>query len=110
MIRCPDNDRILVQAVLLEGCENFPHSRIHRVDIVIVSCDVLSNLSAINAPIEREVGERLQLRIGVHTGDVVVTRATELGSGDERLAFGMTMNVASRLGDAALALAAPGPD
>lgn len=63
--------------------------------------DVLGSLESINAPIKQETGEQLQLRIGVHTGPVVVTLAAERGAAGEQLAFGMTMNIASRFSDAA---------
>jgi len=50
----------------------------------------------LNTPLEQEWGVRLTVRVGIHTGLVVVG---EMGSGDrrERLALGETPNIAAKL-------------
>lgn len=65
--------------------------------------DVLQAIDRLNARLAAEVGVRLAVRVGIHTGTVVVG---ELGGAErrERLALGGTLNVAARL----QAIAAPG--
>ena len=52
---------------------------------VLAGLEVLGGRDEMNAALEQEFGVRLQLRIGVHTGDVVVA---PLGDSRERLAVG----------------------
>jgi class 3 adenylate cyclase len=58
--------------------------------------EILRELRTLNARLEAEQGLRLQVRVGIHTGPVVVG---EMGSGakPEMLALGDTLNVAARL-------------
>jgi class 3 adenylate cyclase/predicted ATPase len=58
--------------------------------------DIVRGLDALNAPIERDFGLRLALRIGLHRGEVVVG---EVGAGPrhEILAVGETSNIAARV-------------
>ena len=58
--------------------------------------DILRDLRTLNARLEAEQGLRLQVRVGIHTGPVVVG---EMGGGEkaETLALGDTPNVAARL-------------
>ena len=53
-------------------------------------------ISMLNTPLEQEWGVRLTVRVGMHTGLVVVG---EMGSGDrrEQLALGETPNIAAKL-------------
>ena len=57
---------------------------------------MLHALGSLNARLEQEKGIRLAIRVGMHTGPVVVG---EMGSGghQEHLALGDTPNIASRL-------------
>ncbi len=57
---------------------------------------VLDDLDLLNNGLEKRYGVRLSVRIGIHSGSVVVG---ETGGDDssERLAFGHTINVAARL-------------
>lgn len=61
--------------------------------------EVLASEDTLNRSLERDYGVRLRLRIGVHSGDVVVDQVGEQGR-KELLAFGITVNVAARLSDA----------
>jgi class 3 adenylate cyclase/tetratricopeptide (TPR) repeat protein len=65
---------------------------------VFAGLDLLEGLADWNDRIESDFGVRLQLRLGVHTGDVVVAQVAD---SRDRLAVGMSVNVASRLCDAA---------
>jgi class 3 adenylate cyclase/tetratricopeptide (TPR) repeat protein len=58
--------------------------------------DILAAMAHRNVGLEAERGVRLAVRIGIHTGPVVVG---EMGGGErrERLALGETLNVAARL-------------
>jgi len=57
---------------------------------------IISGVAAVSARIEKQRGIRLAVRVGVHTGPVVVG---EVGSGErrERLALGKTPNLAARI-------------
>jgi hypothetical protein len=57
---------------------------------------IIDAMQTLNARLETEHGVRLAVRIGLHTGPVVVG---EMGGGDryERLALGDTPNIAARL-------------
>jgi len=61
---------------------------------------IVSRLEALNERLERQQGLRLRVRVGVHTGPVVVG---EMGDGarTETLAMGETTNLAARLQDQA---------
>jgi class 3 adenylate cyclase/tetratricopeptide (TPR) repeat protein len=65
---------------------------------VLAGLDLLESLPAWNRGIRAEFGVGLQLRLGVHSGDVVVAT---LADPRAPLAVGKTVNVASRLCDAA---------
>ena len=54
---------------------------------------IVSELERINPQLESEYGVRLRVRIGIHTGDVVIG---EPGSG-EMMALGHTVNLADRI-------------
>src|SRR5262249_26346869 len=58
--------------------------------------DILAAMARRNVGLEAERGVRLAVRIGIHTGPVVVG---EMGGGErrEQLALGETLNVAARL-------------
>jgi class 3 adenylate cyclase len=58
--------------------------------------DILEAIGSLNAQLERDKGIRLEVRIGVHTGPVVVG---EIGAGtrQELLALGETPNIAARI-------------
>lgn len=60
------------------------------------SLDILSAVSALSQRAERELGSRLAVRIGVHTGLVVVGEMGE-GAGRQQLALGEAPNIAARL-------------
>src|SRR5262249_32798276 len=77
----------------------FGYPRAHENDperAVLAALDVLTALRQLDAQLEREHGVRLALRIGVHTGLVVVG---DVGGGPQRekMALGHTMNLAARL-------------
>jgi class 3 adenylate cyclase len=57
---------------------------------------IVSELERVNQRLESEQGVRLGVRIGIHTGDVVMG---ETGSGKDRgiVAWGHTVNLADRL-------------
>src|SRR6185503_15631388 len=61
---------------------------------------LLEAMRMLNTRLEHEWGVRLTVRVGIHTGLVVVG---EMGSGDrrERLALGETPNLAAKLQDVA---------
>ncbi len=65
------------------------------------SLHILDGVKTLNIRLEREVGIRLAIRMGIHTGLVVIG---EVGGRQEQLALGQTPNVAARL----QSLAAPG--
>ena len=77
----------------------FGHPRAHEDDAqraVRTGLGILEAVRDLNDRLERDKGVRLAVRIGIHTGMVVVG---EMGSGDrlEHLAMGEAPNVASRL-------------
>jgi class 3 adenylate cyclase/predicted ATPase len=77
----------------------FGHPHAHEDDAqraVRASLGILEAMRDLNAGLERDKGVRLAVRIGIHTGMVVVG---EMGSGDrlEQLAMGEAPNVAARL-------------
>jgi class 3 adenylate cyclase/predicted ATPase len=57
---------------------------------------MLDALGTLNTRLEREKGLRLAIRVGIHTG-LVVVGAMDSGGYQERLALGNTPNVASRI-------------
>jgi class 3 adenylate cyclase/predicted ATPase len=77
----------------------FGHPRAHEDDAqraVRTGLGILEAMRALNDRLERDIGVCLAVRIGIHTGMVVVG---EMGSGErlEHLAMGEAPNVASRL-------------
>jgi TOMM system kinase/cyclase fusion protein len=77
----------------------FGHPRAHEDDAtraVRAGREVLRQVQVLNPRLEAEEGVRLALRIGIHSGPVVVS---ELGSGAKRetLALGETPTIAARL-------------
>ncbi|HEY7507472.1 MAG TPA: adenylate/guanylate cyclase domain-containing protein, partial [Nitrososphaera sp.] len=63
---------------------------------VYTGLGILNSLQQLNMRLEQERGMRLALRIGIHTGLVVVGEIGE-GSRQEQLALGATPNVAARI-------------
>ncbi len=77
----------------------FGHPQAHEDDghqAVLAALDILGAIETRNASLEPERGVRLSVRLGIHTGLVVVG---EIGGGDrhEQLALGETPNIAARL-------------
>ena len=75
----------------------FPHAHeddAHRA--VRAGLDIVAAMAALNGDLDRERGVRLAVRIGIHTGSVVVGEVGEGGSA-ERLALGQAPNVAARI-------------
>ena len=77
----------------------FGYPRAHEDDAqraVRAALGIVEAMHDLNERLEQEKGVRLTVRIGIHTGPVVVG---EVGAGDrlEHLAMGETPNVASRL-------------
>jgi class 3 adenylate cyclase/predicted ATPase len=75
----------------------YPHA--HEDDApraVRTGLDIITAMGALNTRVLREWGVTLAVRVGIHTGLVVVG---DVGSGDrhERLALGETPNIAARL-------------
>jgi class 3 adenylate cyclase len=75
----------------------YPHA--HEDDApraVRTGLDIIAAMGALNTCVQQEWGVTLAVRVGIHTGLVVVG---DVGSGDrhERLALGETPNVAARL-------------
>lgn len=61
---------------------------------VIAGLQIIEAIAALNERLEQQAGVRLAVRIGIHSGSVVVGR---LGDGQEQLAMGETPNVAAGL-------------
>ena len=81
----------------------FGYPRAHEEDAeraVRAGLEILTALESLNARLDAEHGIRLAVRIGIHTGAVVVA-AMGSGSRSETLALGDTTNVAARLADVA---------
>lgn len=81
----------------------FGYPRAHEDDAeraVRAGLAILAGMERLNAGLARDPGIRLGVRVGIHTGPVVVE---DFGSDGERerAAFGETLNLASRLSDAA---------
>jgi len=81
----------------------FGFPRAHEEDAraaVLAGLEVLAGQRELNSRLQQSFGVELQQRIGIHTGQVVMG---DVGVGDrqERLAIGMAVNVAARLGDSA---------
>jgi class 3 adenylate cyclase/predicted ATPase len=81
----------------------FGYPKAHEDDprrAVRAGLEILDGMGALNARLSRERGLELAVRIGIHTGPVVVG---EVGAGDRRenLAMGRTPNLAARLQGAA---------
>ena len=77
----------------------FGWPRAHEDDArraVRAALDMLEATGRLNVRLEREKGVRLAIRVGIHTGPVVVG---VMGSGDhqEHLAMGKTLHVAARI-------------
>jgi class 3 adenylate cyclase/predicted ATPase len=77
----------------------FGYPRAHEDDAqraVRAGLDILTAMGTLNTRLEREKGVRLAIRVGIHTGPVVVG---EMGGGGRRelLALGETPNIAARL-------------
>jgi class 3 adenylate cyclase/predicted ATPase len=77
----------------------FSYPQAHEDDAqraVRASLGILTAMGALNSRLEREKGVRLAVRVGIHTGPVVVG---EMGGGGrrEQLALGETPNIAARL-------------
>ncbi|MEN8181687.1 MAG: AAA family ATPase [Myxococcota bacterium] len=81
----------------------FGYPQAHEEDAeraVRAGLEILTALAGLNERLEAGRGIRLAVRIGIHTGPVVVA-AMGSGSRSETLALGDTTNVAARLADAA---------
>jgi class 3 adenylate cyclase/predicted ATPase len=81
----------------------FGYPRAHEDDprrAVRAGLEILRGMETLNARLSRERGLELAVRIGIHTGPVVVG---EVGAGERRenLAMGRTPNLAARLQSAA---------
>lgn len=63
---------------------------------VRAALDILSAVSALSQRAERDFGSRLAVRLGIHTGLVVVGEMGE-GAGRQQLALGEAPNIAARL-------------
>jgi class 3 adenylate cyclase/tetratricopeptide (TPR) repeat protein len=79
----------------------FGYPRAHEDDAeraVRAGLAIIEAIGQANATLEEEHGLRLDLRVGIHTGPVVMS---EMGSGEHRetLALGSTINMAARLQD-----------
>ena len=77
----------------------FGYPQAHEDDAqlaVRAGLDLLQTIEPLNTRLERDKGVRLAVRIGIHTGPVVVG---DIGGGSrhERLALGETPNIAARL-------------
>ena len=77
----------------------FGHPQAHEDDArraVRAGCEIVETIARLNARLEREKGVRLAVRVGIHTGLVVVG---EVGpsSRHEQLALGEAPNIAARL-------------
>jgi class 3 adenylate cyclase/predicted ATPase len=77
----------------------FGYPQAHEDDAqraVRAGLDILTAMEMLNTRLAREKGVRLAIRMGIHTGPVVVG---EMGGGDrkEQLALGETPNIAARL-------------
>jgi len=77
----------------------FGFPRAHEDDAeraILAGLDVFASLAALNEQLERDYGVGIRLRLGIHSGEVVVG---ELGSEERRevLAIGKTVNVAARI-------------
>jgi predicted ATPase/class 3 adenylate cyclase len=77
----------------------FGYPQAHEDDAqraVRTGLEIVEAMGVLNTRLERDAGMRLAVRIGIHTGPVVVG---EMGGGDrkEQLALGETPNIAARL-------------
>ncbi len=77
----------------------FGHPVAHEDDArraVLTGLDIIEEMKALNVLLQREQGVRLALRLGIHTGVVVLG---EMGGGEQHghLALGDTPNIAARL-------------
>jgi class 3 adenylate cyclase len=64
---------------------------------VRASFAILGNLAAANTPLERTLGERLDVRVGIHTGTVVVGEIGANGVPEHAAIVGDAPNLAARL-------------
>jgi len=79
----------------------YPQAHDHDSELAVrAGRDILTALGELNDQLEPEYGIRLEVRMGIHTGPVVVG---EMGGGEkkETLALGGTTNIAARLEDVA---------
>jgi class 3 adenylate cyclase/predicted ATPase len=81
----------------------FGYPRAHEDDAhraVRAALDIVDAMGTLNTRLESEYGVRLAVRLGIHTGPVVVG---EMGGGGrhEQLALGETPNIAARIEDLA---------
>ena len=77
----------------------FAHPQAHEDDAeraIRAGLDILAEIADANPALERERGVRLCLRIGIHTGPVLMSRLGQAQEG-ESFALGHTVNLASRL-------------
>lgn len=75
----------------------YPHAQEDAAERAVrAALDVLAAVSALSQRAERDFGSRLAVRLGIHTGLVVVGEMGE-GAGRQQLALGEAPNIAARL-------------
>lgn len=75
----------------------YPHAHEDAAERAVrAALDILSAVSALSQRAERDFGSRLAVRLGIHTGVVVVGEMGE-GAGRQQLALGEAPNIAARL-------------